>query len=147
MKYVVFLSGEIHSDWRVKIVEEARNLNLPIEFEYPELNHGKSDQCGPDILGKENIDFWNDHKSAGINSIRIRNCIKKADIVIVKFGEQYKQWNAAFDAGYAAALGKSLIIIHPEQFNHALKEIDRAAQATANREEQVIKILQYLCGK
>lgn len=145
MEYRVFLSGEIHSDWRNIIISGAQKLNLPVRFEYPETNHDKSDHCGSVILGEENKDFWNDHKSAGINSIRIRNGIKNADIVVVKFGDQYRQWNSAFDAGYAAALGKSLIIIHPPEIDHALKEVDGTAQATAITEEQVVEILKYLC--
>jgi YtoQ family protein len=144
-KYRIFLSGEIHSSWRDDIIRAAEKSDLPVEFNSPELNHEMSDNCGPDILGPEQKKFWFDRKSAGINSIRIRNGIKNADIVIVKFGEQYKQWNAAFDAGYAAALGKSLIIIHPEEFTHALKEVDASAQAVSQNSEQVIEILKYLC--
>jgi len=145
MKYNIFLSGEIHSNWRKKIIEGVQKVELPVSFEHPELDHDQSDHSGSNILGNEDKKFWSDHKSAKINSIRIRNGIKKADIVIVKFGEQYKQWNAAFDAGYAAALGKSLIIVHPEEFDHALKEIDSAAHATARTHSQVIEILKYLC--
>ncbi len=145
MKYHIFLAGEIHSDWRKEIINAAKEKQLPVSFDHPELNHGMSDDCGSDILGKEEKEFWKDHKSAGINSIRIRNGIKKADIVIVKFGEKYKQWNAAFDAGYASASGKSLIVIHPEEVNHALKELDAAAQAVARTNDQVIGLLEYLC--
>ena len=145
MKYKLFLSGEIHSKWRDELMNTTMNAGLSVEFDHPELNHDKSDNCGPDILGPEKDNFWFDQKSAKINSIRIRNGIKKADIVIVKFGEQYKQWNAAFDAGFATALGKSLIVIHPGEFVHALKEIDGAAHAVAETNEQVIEILKYLC--
>ena len=145
MKYKVFLSGEIHSNWREELMKSCSKAGLPIEFDHPELDHGKSDNCGPDILGNESDKFWFDHKSANINSIRIRSGIKKADIVIIKFGEQYKQWNAAFDAGFAAALGKSLIVIHPKEFTHALKEIDAAAQAVAETNDQIIEILKYIC--
>lgn len=147
MEYCVFLAGEIHSNWREIIISGSKKLGLPLHFEQPETNHDKSDHCGSVILGEENKDYWNDHKSAGINSIRIRNGIKKADIVVVKFGEQYHQWNAAYDAGYAAALGKSLVIIHPPEFDHALKEIDAGAQATAITEEQVVEILKYICRR
>jgi len=145
MKYKVFLSGEIHSSWRNHLIATAKDAGLPVEFEYPELDHERSDNCGPDILGLEPDNFWTDHKSAKINSIRIRNGIKNADIVVVKFGEQYRQWNAAFDAGYAAALGKSLIVIHPKEFTHALKEVDGAAHAVAETNDQVIEILKYIC--
>ncbi|MFC2124904.1 YtoQ family protein [Bacteroidota bacterium] len=145
MKYKIFLSGEIHSNWRNELIKASTQAGLPVEFEHPELNHEKSDNCGPNILGGEKDNFWADHKSAKINSIRVRNGIKKADIVVVKFGEQYKQWNAAFDAGFAAALGKSLILIHPKEFTHALKEVDGAAHAVAETIDQVIEILKYIC--
>ena len=67
-----------------------------------------------------------------------------ADIVIVRFGEKYKQWNAAFEAGFASALGKSLIILHSEEHQHALKEVDRAALAVTSSTAEVIKILNYV---
>ena len=145
IKFKIFLSGEIHTDWRSEIINAAKEANLPLEFETPELNHDLSDKCGEQILGDESNNFWLDHKSAKINSVRTKNGIRRADIVIVKFGEQYKQWNAAFDAGFASALGKSLIIIHPKEFIHALKEVDASAQAIAHTHEQVIDILKYLC--
>ncbi len=147
MKYNVYLAGEIHSNWRKEIIAAFEKANMPVSFEYPETDHNLSDHCGANILGKEEKKFWADQRSAGINSIRIRKAVKQADIVIVKFGEQYKQWNAAFDAGYAAALGKSLIILHPEEFDHALKEVDQAAQAVARTHDQVIDLLIYLCRK
>ena len=69
-------------------------------------------------------------------------------MVVVRFGEQYRQWNAAFDAGVASALGKSLIVLHGPGHQHALKEIDAAALAVAERPEQVVHILRYvLTGK
>ena len=88
--------------------------------------------------------FWKDHKSAKINSIRIVSGIKTADLVVVKFGEKYRQWNAAFDAGFCAALGKPYIVIHPKEFTHALKEVDASAKATAENEMQVVENLAYL---
>ncbi len=145
MKYKIFLSGEIHSNWRDELMTASIEAGLHVEFEHPELNHDKSDNCGPEILGSEKDNFWYDHKAARINSIRISSGIKKADIVIVKFGEQYKQWNTAFDAGFAVALGKSVIVIHPKEFIHALKEIDGAAHAVAETNDQVIEILKYIC--
>ena len=86
---------------------------------------------------------WHDNKSAKINAIRTRNSIKKSDIIIVRFGEKYKQWNAAFDAGYAAALNKSLIIMHTEEHQHALKEVDAAALSVTKNIDEVVKILKY----
>jgi YtoQ family protein len=96
------------------------------------------------ILGTEENKFWHDRKGAGINAIRTRTLIGQADIVVVRFGARYKQWNAAFDAGFAAALGKSLVILHPPEHAHALKEIDAAARAVAETPEQVVEILAYV---
>ena len=144
-KYTVYLAGEIHSNWREEVIKSAENDNLPIDFLFPEESHEASDMVGEQIITKEDQQFWYDRRSAGINSIRIATGIKKADIVVVRFGEKYRQWNAAFDAGFAHALGKKLIVIHPEEFNHALKEVDAAADATVSENKQVFEILKYLC--
>lgn len=140
----VYLSGEIHSDWRDQIIKGAEATNLPIHFASPITDHHASDDCGENILGEESRPFWRDHKGAGINAIRTRALISDADIVIVRFGDKYKQWNAAFEAGYAAALGKAIITIHPADLTHALKEVDRAALAVAENPAQVVKILNYI---
>ena len=145
MEITVYLSGEIHTEWRNEIINKSNELNLPIEFLSPNTNHELSDDVGVEILGKEDKKFWHDHKSAKINSIRTKNAIDRSDIVIVRFGEKYKQWNAAFDAGYASAMSKSLIIIHSEENQHALKEIDSVAQAVVKNVDEVIKILNYTC--
>ena len=145
MEITVYLSGEIHTEWRNEIINKSNELNLPIEFLSPNTNHELSDDVGVKILGKEDKKFWHDHKSAKINSIRTKNAIDRSDIVIVRFGEKYKQWNAAFDAGYASAMSKSLIIIHSDENQHALKEIDSVAQAVVKNVDEVIKILNYTC--
>ena len=144
MEYTVYLSGEIHSDWREKIKTAVKNKQLPIRILTPNTDHGSSDDCGSTILGNEENPFWKDHKAAKINSIRHMNAIKRADIVVVRFGDKYKQWNAAFDAGIASALGKSLIIEHASDITHPLKEVDAAAMAVAENTEQVIEILEYI---
>ena len=143
MNVTVYLSGEIHSNWREEIIEGCKSRNLPVEFLTPVTVHEASDDIGAKALGAEQEKFWYDHKSAKINAIRIKTGIRKADIVIIKFGEKYRQWNAAFDAGQAAALGKPYIVIHPEEFNHALKEVDAQAVAVAKTSEQVVEILNY----
>lgn len=143
MTWAVYLSGEIHTDWREQIVQGAKAKGLDIAFSAPVTDHASSDDCGVAILGAEDDKFWHDRKGASINAIRTRNAIGKADIVVVRFGEKYKQWNAAFDAGYAAALGKSLIILHGADHQHALKEVDGAAQAVAETPQQVVEILDY----
>ena len=139
----VYLSGEIHSNWREQIKKQVSSQNLPIVFTSPVTDHELSDNCGLKILGSENDKFWHDHKGAKINTIRTRTAIKKADIVIVRFGDKYKQWNAAFDAGYAAALSKPLVIIHQDEHQHALKEIDAAAIAVTKNIDEILKILKY----
>lgn len=143
----VYLSGEIHSDWRERIARGVEAADLPVELLAPVTDHAASDDCGVDILGPEENPFWRDHKGAGINAIRTQNLIRHADIVVVRFGDKYRQWNAAFDAGYAAALGKSIITLHDPELNHALKEVDRAALAVAETPEQVVEILRYVITK
>ncbi|MDW3190881.1 MAG: YtoQ family protein [Cytophagales bacterium] len=143
MNLTIYLSGEIHSEWREAIIEGAKAKELPVSFSTPVVTHQASDDAG-DVLGAEEKSFWKDHKSAKVNGIRIKTEIERADVVIIKFGEQYRQWNAAFDAGYAAALNKPYIVIHPEGFTHALKEVDARAAAVATNEDQVLEILRYL---
>ncbi len=140
----VYLSGEIHTDWRDRIVSGAKGLD--VVFSGPVTDHAASDDCGAAILGAEESKLWHDRKGAQINAIRTRKGIADADIVVVRFGEQYKQWNAAFDAGYAAALGKSLVILHGRDHAHALKEVDAAALAVAEEPGQVVDILRYVIG-
>ena len=140
----VYLAGEIHTNWREELVEKCNFAKLDIQFTSPVTNHENSDNCGIEILGNEDKNFWKDNKGANINSIRTKKSIEDCDIVIVKFGEKYKQWNAAFDAGYAAALNKSIIVIHNDDHQHALKEVDAAASAVASDNEQVVRILKYI---
>jgi YtoQ family protein len=142
MTLSVYLSGEIHTDWRDQIIAGAEGLD--VRFDAPVTDHDASDDCGVAILGAEDNKFWHDHKGAKLNAIRTRKAIADADIVVVRFGDQYKQWNAAFDAGYAAALGKSLIILHGAAHAHALKEVDAAALAVAEAPAQVVQILRYV---
>jgi len=146
MELCVYLSGEIHTNWREEIIEKCNQLNLPINFLSPNTNHELSDDVGAKILGEEDNKFWHDHKSAKINSIRTKNAIEQSDIVVVRFGDKYKQWNAAFDAGYAAAMSKSLIVMHSDDNQHALKEIDAMAQAVTSNVDEVVKILNYSCN-
>jgi YtoQ family protein len=144
MAFTVYLAGEIHSDWREQIAAGAREAGLDAEFTSPVTDHGASDDVGAAILGEEADSFWRDHKGAGVNAIRTQGLLRDADLVVVRFGDKYKQWNAAFDAGFAAALGKPLLTLHPPEHDHALKEIDRAAMATARTPEQVVEILRYV---
>ncbi len=142
MTLKVYLSGEIHTDWREEIIAGCAGLDL--SFSAPVTDHAASDDCGVAILGAEPDKFWHDHKGAKLNAIRTRRGIEQADVVVVRFGEKYKQWNAAFDAGVASALGKSLIVLHGAEHQHALKEVDAAALAVAERPEQVAQMLRYV---
>ena len=144
MSLTLYLSGEIHSDWREQIISGAAAAGLDVSFNGPVTDHAASDDCGVAILGAEPNKFWHDHKGAKINAIRTRKAIADADIVVVRFGDKYKQWNAAFDAGYASALGKSLIIMHGNEHQHALKEVDAAALAVVETPAEIVRILQYV---
>jgi YtoQ family protein len=140
----VYLSGEIHSDWREQIEAGTREAGLPVSFSAPVTDHAASDDAGTGTLGDESDSFWRDHKGAGVNAIRTQTLIRSADIAVVRFGDKYRQWNAAFDAGFAAALGKPVITLHEPELDHALKEVDRAAQATARTARQVVDVLRYV---
>jgi len=146
MNWTVYLSGEIHTDWREQIIRGSEQAGLPIQFTSAVTNHEASDAAG-DCLGDEANSFWRDHKSAKVNAIRTRSLIEMADIVVVRFGDQYKQWNAAFDAGFCAALGKPYIALHDEKIIHPLKEVDGAAMAWAQTPEQVVETLKYVTRK
>jgi YtoQ family protein len=140
----VYLSGEIHSDWRERLEAGAAAAGLPVAFSAPVTDHAASDDAGTGTLGEETEPFWRDHKGAGVNAVRTQTLIRDADLVVVRFGDKYRQWNAAFDAGFAAALGKPIVTLHDAELDHALKEVDRAAQATARNAEQVVAVLRYV---
>ena len=144
MDWGVYLSGEIHTDWRGQIAQGVKAAGLPVRVTSPVTIHEASDDCGVAILGAEDDKFWHDHKGAKVNAIRTGTLIRQADIVVVRFGEKYKQWNAAFDAGFAAALGKPLIVMHQDEHGHALKEVDAAALAVVKTPAQVVDILKYV---
>jgi len=142
--WTIYLAGEIHSDWRQRIATGVQQRNLPVKLVSPVTDHEASDNCGVATLGDEPDSFWKDHKGASVNAIRTRTMLHNADVVVVRFGPKYKQWNAAFDAGYAAALGRPLIILHDQEHDHALKEVDAAANAVARTPEQVVDVLDYV---
>jgi YtoQ family protein len=147
MDWKVYLSGEIHTDWRDRIENGIAGAGLPVEIVAPVTDHAASDDRGAEILGEESDKFWHDQKGAGLNAIRTRTLIEKSDVVVVRFGDKYRQWNAAFDAGFAAALGKPIITLHDSDLNHALKEVDRAALAVASTPEQVVEALRYVISE
>ena len=139
----VYLSGEIHTDWRERIEAGAKAAGLPVTFSAPITDHDASDAAG-DHLGGEDNQFWRDHKSSKVNAIRTKTLIESADLVVVRFGDKYKQWNAAFDAGYCAALGTPYITLHDDAIIHPLKEVDAGALAWTRTPEEVVEILKYV---
>ncbi|MGB1238176.1 MAG: YtoQ family protein [Pseudomonadales bacterium] len=141
-QFTVYLSGEIHSQWRENIISGAREAGLNIHFTSPVTDHDASDAAG-DVLGAESQNFWRDHKSSKVNAIRTKHLIEQCDLAIIRFGDKYKQWNAAFDAGFCAALAKPYITLHAEDIIHPLKEVDAAAMAWATDEAQIVEILRY----
>ena len=143
MEWVIYLSGEIHTDWRHQIEAGSRAADLPVSFTSAVTDHAASDGAG-DLLGPESESFWRDHKSSKVNAIRTRTLIEQCDLAVVRFGEKYKQWNAAFDAGQLAALGKPYISLHGADIVHPLKEVDAGAMAWAQSTEQVVEILHYV---
>ncbi len=142
MSFTVYLSGEIHTSWREEIAQSAQALGLDITFTSAVTDHEASDAAG-DHLGAQENSFWRDHQSAKVNAIRTKTLIEQSDLVVVRFGDKYKQWNAAFDAGYCAALGKPYVTLHDEKIIHPLKEVDAAAMAWATTPAQVVEILRY----
>ena len=144
MSYTIYLSGEIHTDWREQIQQGIERHNLDIDILTPITDHEASDNVGVDILGPEDKPFWKDHKAAKINALRTNTYISRADIVVIRFSDQYKQWNAAFDAGIATGLGIPIIVMHAPELTHPLKEIDAAALAVTETPEQVVEILKYI---
>ncbi|TWC35633.1 YtoQ family protein [Pseudomonas sp. SJZ079] len=144
--FAVYLSGEIHTDWRQQIMRGAQALDLPITLTSAVTDHETSDAAG-DVLGKESQPFWRDHKSSKVNAIRTKTLLEKCDVAVIRFGDQYKQWNAAFDAGYCAALGKPYITLHAEDIIHPLKEVDGSAMAWAQTPEQVVEVLKYVTSQ
>jgi YtoQ family protein len=143
-RWQVYLSGEIHTAWRDQIRAGVEAAGLPVDLLTANTDHDSSDRCGAAILGAEKDGFWHDHKGAKVNAIRTRILMAQADLVVVRFGNQYKQWNAAFDAGTAAALGKPIIALHDLSLTHALKEIDAVALAVAETPQQVVQLLVYV---
>ena len=143
MNWTVYLSGEIHTDWREQIMQGAKNHGLNIKFTSAVTDHDASDAAG-DLLGENDKQFWRDHQSSKVNSIRTRTLIQNCDIAIIRFGDKYKQWNAAFDAGFCAALDKPYITLHNDDIIHPLKEVDAAAMAWAQTPGQIVEILKYI---
>ena len=66
MKLTVYLSGEIHTDWREEVAAACKKQQLDITFLGPVTDHGASDDCGVAIMGDEPDKFWHDHKGPNL---------------------------------------------------------------------------------
>jgi YtoQ family protein len=143
MHWTVYLSGEIHTDWRKQVEDGSADAGIPVSFTSAVTDHAASDAAG-DSLDPPSDGYWRDHKSSKVNGIRTKTLMSQCDIAVVRFGEKYKQWNAAFDAGFLAALGKPYITLHDEDIIHPLKEVDAAAMAWAKTPGEVVNILKYV---
>ncbi|MGM8215658.1 YtoQ family protein [Bacillaceae bacterium W0354] len=143
MNLTIYLAGQIHDDWREQLKRKAKEKNLNVSFLGPQEKHSLSDDIGAKILGEQPSKVYHDDAASGINNFRTEIMIKKADAVIALFGEQYKQWNTAMDAGIAIGLNKPLILIRPESLIHPLKELSNKANVTVETIDQAIEVLQY----
>ncbi|WP_458109808.1 YtoQ family protein [Bacillus zhangzhouensis] len=144
MQLIVYLAGEIHSQWRDEIKEKSQSLKLPVTFVGPMENHDRSDNIGEDILGEQPNAILKDDAASDLNNFRTEILLNKADVVIARFGEKYKQWNTAMDASSAIAKGKPLILIRPKELHHPLKELSNKANITVETVNQAIKAISYV---
>ncbi len=67
-RWMIYLSGEIHSDWREQITDGIAALGLPADASAPVTVHEDSDDCGVAIFGSEPDKIWHDRKGAQLNA-------------------------------------------------------------------------------
>ena len=48
----VYLSGEIHSDWRDVIANGVKEHDLPVQLSSPNTSHEDSDDCGKQSIAR-----------------------------------------------------------------------------------------------
>ncbi|WP_431804476.1 YtoQ family protein [Halobacillus andaensis] len=144
MEFTVYLAGQIHDDWREKVRKTAKERDLPIHFVGPQENHERSDRIGEEILGSQPNKRLTDDAASDINNFRTQLLLEKADAVIALFGESYKQWNTALDAGLAVQADKPLILVRPESLIHPLKELSNQANVTVETIDQALDVLSYV---
>ncbi|TCT19914.1 YtoQ family protein [Melghiribacillus thermohalophilus] len=144
MEFTVYLAGQIHDNWREELKRKAKDKGLPLNFVGPQENHDQSDSIGEDILGKQPNQLYRDDTASSINNLRTQLLMEKSDLVIALFGDQYRQWNTAMDAGMAIAYQKPLIIIRPESLIHPLKELSNRANVTVETVDQALDAIAYI---
>lgn len=140
----MYLAGQIHDDWRDDLKNKVQQADLPYNFVSPQTDHDLSDNIGEKVLGKQPGDYFKDDAASDINNFRTQVLMQKSDIVIAKFGEDFRQWNTAMDATTAGNLGKPLIIIRPDSIIHPLKELSNKANITVETIDQAVEVLQYV---
>lgn len=140
----IYLAGEIHGAWREELRSALETRSLPVEFVGPQENHDRSDAVGEDILGEQPSARYRDLMGARANTLRTRVLMRRADLVIAYFGEQYKQWNTAADAGAAVAAGIPLLLVRDAKLTHALKELDALATMTVETLAQAAEAVAYI---
>lgn len=140
----VYLAGEIHSDWRDELRRLLEERDVPARCVGPQEVHARSDDVGEDILGEQPDDRYRDLMGASVNTLRTGVLMDRADVAVAKFGDQYRQWNTAADAGAAVARGIPLVLVRGPDLVHALKEIDARAAFTCETLEQAAEALAYV---
>lgn len=140
----IYLAGEIHSTWREELRRLVEQRNLPVRFVGPQEAHDRSDAVGEDILGEQDTPRYRDLMSAGVNTLRTRVLLRRSDLVVAYFGEKYRQWNTAADAGAAVASGVPLLLVRAPELTHALKELDAMAAFTVETLAQAAEAIAYV---
>lgn len=140
----IYLAGEIHSDWRDELRHELEERDVQVQLVGPQEVHDRSDSVGEDILGDQPGARYRDLMGARVNTLRTRVLMRKAELVVAYFGERYKQWNTAADAGAAVALGIPLVLVRDPELTHALKELDALASVTVENLSQAAEAIAYI---
>ena len=140
----IYLAGEIHSSWRDELREQVRALGHEVRFFGPREDHDRSDAIGEEILGEQPTPRYRDLMGAGVNTLRTRVLLRQTDLVVAFFGEKYRQWNTAADAGAAVAAGVPLLLVRSPDLTHALKELDALATFTVESLDQAALAIAYV---
>ncbi len=140
----IYLAGEIHGDWRGELRGHLSERGLPVRFVGPQEQHDRSDSVGEDILGAQPSARYRDLVGAGVNTLRTRVLLRRTDLVVAYFGEKYRQWNTAADAGAAVAAGVPLLLVRAPELTHALKELDAMATVTVETLAQAAEAIAYV---
>ena len=140
----IYLAGEVHSAWRDDLRNLMSDRDLPVRFVGPQEEHDRSDDVGEDILGPQPSARFRDFAGASVNTLRTRVLLRQSDLAVAFFGDKYRQWNTAADAGAAVAVGIPLLLVRSPDLIHALKEVDAMATVTVETLEQAAEAIAYI---